>query len=80
MTYSPSNKIMTDLIDWALDHGYNPFSSGTSLPERRAKLYKAYTDISHNKSEINTVIDYKADRIRLEELLDKHVKSLSQAE
>lgn len=46
MTYSPNKKTITDLIEWALDHGYNPYTSITSLPERRDRLYKAYIAIS----------------------------------
>lgn len=46
MTYSPNNKAITDLIEWALNHGYNPYTSITSLPERRDRLYKAYIAIS----------------------------------
>lgn len=48
MTHSPSNKVITDLIEWALDHGYNPYTSITSLSERRDRLYKAYIEISND--------------------------------
>lgn len=43
--YTPNNKTITDLIEWALEHGYNPYTSITSLPERRDRLYKAYIAI-----------------------------------
>lgn len=46
MTYSPNNKTITDLIEWALQHGYNPYTSIVSLPERRDRFYKAYIAIS----------------------------------
>jgi hypothetical protein len=49
MTYSPNNKTITDLIEWALNHGYNPYTSITSLPERRDRLYKAYIEVSNQE-------------------------------
>ena len=45
MTYTPNNKTITDLIEWALEHGYNPYTSITSLPERRDRLYWAYLSV-----------------------------------
>lgn len=58
MTYSSNNKTITDLIEWALEHGYNPYTSITSLPERRDRLYKAYIaigdqDMLHREREIS---------------------------
>ena len=43
--YTHNNKIITDCIDWALEHGYNPFDSTHSLPGRRMKIYTAYNEV-----------------------------------
>ena len=42
--YTHNNKIITDCIDWALEHGYNPYDSTHSLPVRRMKIYTAYNE------------------------------------
>lgn len=53
MTYSANNKVVTDCIEWALAHGYNPYNSTVSLPTRREGLYAAYNAIveKEHKSE-----------------------------
>lgn len=45
------NKIITDCMEWALAHGYNPYDSTVSLPSRRAKLYFAYNALTKNNAQ-----------------------------
>lgn len=49
--------LLADLIQWALDHGYNPFGSTTSLPVRRDALYGALNDLQDKNKSYSKSLD-----------------------
>ena len=61
--YTHNNKIITDCIDWALEHGYNPFDSTHSLPARRMKIYTAYNEVCKQSTDKLDIIRAAFERI-----------------
>lgn len=49
--------LLADCIQWALDHGYNPFDSTTSLPARHERLYGALNEQHQIKKELLAALE-----------------------
>lgn len=54
---------LADCIRWALDHGYNPFDSTASLPERRNRLYGALNDAHDTRRELLAALEISLDML-----------------
>jgi hypothetical protein len=42
-------QLIAECIQWALDHGYNPFNSTVNTEQRAARMWQAFDEIITKK-------------------------------